>query len=208
MYCTKCGKEISDSTKFCMYCGAPVGNGASPQPETAATTSYHSDVSPEYQNKLKMFIGKNAEYYLRRFQEISAKNSKASWNWAAFFLSTYWCFYRKMYKHGAIFAGILYLCSMIPGIGTVIGGITISIVCGVLGNSFYKNHLDEKIQAAAEMGINDECFGYYALEKGRTSLASGIIFALFMQIVSLMLQLYFSMMLGSLLGGLFSGLLY
>ena len=65
MYCTKCGKEISDSTKFCMYCGAPVGNGASPQPETAATTSYHSDVSPEYQNKLKMFIGKK---YLYRFQ--------------------------------------------------------------------------------------------------------------------------------------------
>ena len=58
------------------------------------------------------------------------------------------------------------------------------------------------------MGINDECFGYYALEKGRTSLASGIIFALFMQIVNLMLQLYFSMILGSLLGGFVGGLLY
>ena len=48
MYCTKCGKEISDSTKFCMYCGAPVGNGASPQPETT-TTSYNPGVSSEYQ---------------------------------------------------------------------------------------------------------------------------------------------------------------
>ena len=95
MYCTKCGKEISDSTKFCMYCGAPVGNGASPQPETT-TTSYNPGVSSEYQNKLRMFIGKNAEYYLRRFQEISVKNSKASWNWAAFFLSTYWCFLEKI----------------------------------------------------------------------------------------------------------------
>ena len=55
MYCTKCGKEISDSTKFCMYCGAPVGNGTSPQPETT-TTSYNLGVSSEYQNKLRMFI--------------------------------------------------------------------------------------------------------------------------------------------------------
>ena len=39
-------------------------------------------------------------------------------------------------------------------------------------------------------------------------VAVNIIFALFMQIVNLMLQLYFSMILGSLLGGFVGGLLY
>ncbi len=28
MYCSRCGKEIQDNSKFCSYCGAPVGNNA------------------------------------------------------------------------------------------------------------------------------------------------------------------------------------
>ena len=42
------------------------------------------------------------------------------------------------------------------GNGTENGWNTISIVCSVIGKSFYKNELDEKNKAAAEMGINDE----------------------------------------------------
>lgn len=31
MFCSKCGREVSDQAKFCNYCGAPMGN-AQPQP--------------------------------------------------------------------------------------------------------------------------------------------------------------------------------
>lgn len=208
MYCKKCGKETSENTKFCVYCGTPVESGSNAQPGTVGAMPYSIGAPTNYQKRQRMLIGKKADYYQRRFQGITARNSKISWNWAAFFLSLYWCFYRKMYKVGAILVGILYLCGFIPGIGPMIGGVAVSIVCGILGNSFYKNYLDEKILSAAEMGLTDEIFGYYALEKGQTSLASSIILGMLMSMANLMVQLYFSMVVGNLLGEFVNNLLY
>ncbi len=54
------------------------------------------------------FIGSNALRYLNKFRRIES-GKKVGWNWAAFFLSPYWFFYRKMYKPGIIFL-TLRLC--------------------------------------------------------------------------------------------------
>ena len=54
------------------------------------------------------FIGSNALRYLQKFRKLEG-GAKATWNWAAFFLSPYWFFYRKMYKPGVIFL-TLRLC--------------------------------------------------------------------------------------------------
>lgn len=45
--------------------------------------------------ELRARIGKNADYYLRRFEEIDL-GRKAGWNWPAFFLSTAWFSYRRL----------------------------------------------------------------------------------------------------------------
>lgn len=45
----------------------------------------------------RLIIGPNAEYFLPRFRAFSKKNSKANWNWAAFFFSGVWLLYRKLY---------------------------------------------------------------------------------------------------------------
>jgi type IV pilus assembly protein PilA len=45
--------------------------------------------------QLEAAIGKNAGYYLRRFEKIDS-GRKAGWNWPAFFLSTAWFSYRNL----------------------------------------------------------------------------------------------------------------
>ena len=46
-------------------------------------------------SQLEPAIGRNADYYIRRFEKIDAGH-RAGWNWAAFFLSTAWFSYRGL----------------------------------------------------------------------------------------------------------------
>lgn len=54
------------------------------------------------------FIASSALRYLNKFRRLEG-GTKLSWNWAAFFFSPYWFFYRKMWKPGAVFL-TLRLC--------------------------------------------------------------------------------------------------
>jgi type IV pilus assembly protein PilA len=45
--------------------------------------------------QLEAAIGRNASYYLRRFEQIDS-GRRIGWNWAAFFLSTAWFSYRGL----------------------------------------------------------------------------------------------------------------
>lgn len=56
------------------------------------------------------FVQMNAVKYLQHF--FSEKMNKKSFNWAAFFFTPYWFFYRKMHKLGAIFLAITLLLSI------------------------------------------------------------------------------------------------
>ena len=69
------------------------------------------------QNDLEKFVGKNSDYYVRKFEEMQITGNKISWNWPAFFISGYWMLYRKMY----IQALIMILGSMVLGCIPFIG---------------------------------------------------------------------------------------
>lgn len=56
------------------------------------------------------FVQMNSIKYLQNF--FSGKVNKKSFNWAAFFFTPYWFFYRKLYKLGAIFLAITLLLSV------------------------------------------------------------------------------------------------
>ncbi|MEO8061542.1 MAG: pilin [Pseudomonadota bacterium] len=47
-------------------------------------------------------IGPNVEYYLPRFEEFEAGGSQLSWHWPAFFATTPWFLYRKMWLVGVL----------------------------------------------------------------------------------------------------------
>ena len=39
---------------------------------------------------LRAYIQENSDYYLTKWKEMSQRNVKTSWNWAAFFLGGWW----------------------------------------------------------------------------------------------------------------------
>lgn len=53
------------------------------------------------------FIASKPLVYINKFRKVEAH--RLSWNWAAFFFTPYWYFYRKLYKPGIIFL-TLRLC--------------------------------------------------------------------------------------------------
>lgn len=59
-------------------------------------------------NTMGAFVARDSQKYIAKFRKI-ASGKKLSFNWAAFFFSPYWFFYRKQFKPGIIFM-TLQLC--------------------------------------------------------------------------------------------------
>ena len=53
-------------------------------------------------NTMGAFLAKDSGKYIEKFRKISS-GKKLSFNWAAFFFSPYWFFYRKQWRPGVIF---------------------------------------------------------------------------------------------------------
>jgi len=106
--------------------------------------------------QVRGLIGKKDYYYIHKFNEISNKDSKISWNWCAFIFSGFWMLYRKLNKsYTALFFG-----AIIIEVGTFIGafftgGITLiflaifKIVVGLYGNVYYKKYIDKQLIASS-----------------------------------------------------------
>lgn len=58
------------------------------------------------------FIQNSAPRYIRKYMKQKKKGRKLSWNWAAFFFSPYWFFYRKLYKAGVFFLALSVALSL------------------------------------------------------------------------------------------------
>lgn len=105
------------------------------------------DVNDDYLKTL--FVGdKYQKYYQEKFNKITPKKTMSGFNIAAFFLGIIWLFYRKMYALGFIMIGVLFLIGWIEtyfninGYGSSIG---LAVMFGMLGNSFYKQHVEKQI---------------------------------------------------------------
>ena len=87
-----------------------------------------ADVSPKFsgdsaEQDLASFVGPNAGYYLERFRQIESGGS-ASWHWPAFFITSGWLLYRKMWFYAFAYIILLpvTLTLAFAALGLVIGG--------------------------------------------------------------------------------------
>lgn len=62
--------------------------------------------------RVLVFISANALRYVNKFRKIEARGG-LTWNWAAFFFSPYWFFYRKLYKLGSVFLTLRLVLSIV-----------------------------------------------------------------------------------------------
>jgi hypothetical protein len=90
----------------------------------------------------KAFIGKNAEKYIRKFKKFAEKGDKfrLTWHWPAFFFTSFWLLYRKLYIWGII-VFLLSVCGIRVGIGIGI----VNIIFAIVGNYIYYRHAKSKI---------------------------------------------------------------
>ena len=126
-------------------------------------------LTPESQKRTdyELAIGQNADYYVPKFEEFDKGGSKLGWHWPAFFVTSPWFLYRRMWGWGmgnlAYFWGILTFIGPIAlGIAAAAAGkgseisamVTVGVVIGLLllipalllpmfANALYWSHLNK-----------------------------------------------------------------
>lgn len=80
--------------------------------------------TPEDQKQIdyETAIGQNAEYYLPKFEAYDSGSSKLGWNWPAFFVTTPWFWYRKMWGWG--FANVAWFWLVLVVVMPIVMGVT------------------------------------------------------------------------------------
>lgn len=209
--CTKCGVVYRQGEKFCSTCGnlllkseqqlqydyysqqqqslnynqfqhinqtSSVNYG---QPNTNDNAYNTTNIDADMQ----VFIGKNQDYYFKKFQKFNIKNGKVSWNFASAFLGAYWYAYRKMYLIQFLYY-VIYIFT-VGFLGVLIAGLFSKahistlvvafmpflilfipcVISGIFGNYIYKSHVERHVQIARYMDAYMK--QNYLMKKGGTS---------------------------------------
>lgn len=153
MICPKCGKEYDNSVD-CPYCSS--NNFTESYNENSSYDYYSSEITDK---DLELFVGyKKSAYYLTKWYNMKMASSSVSWNWPAFFFSSIWMLYRKMYAYGFGLLGINILLNILlkdSSIGSIIS-FAISIATGILGNKLYKEYATKKIREIKNISSDTE----------------------------------------------------
>lgn len=102
-------------------------------------------------------IGPNTGYYLKHFEDLDAGGSKLGWHWPAFFVTTFWFIYRKMWLPGLLnfFWPVIsfVIGATLMAVLGVPAGIVVylllllapSIVLPMFANAIYRHHVHRLI---------------------------------------------------------------
>ncbi len=115
VFCPNCGRENPASEPVCLNCGERLynnPNGAGersampPNMQPGGFADYVIRISPDDTidgNKVSdvaEYVQLNANRYIPKFYKMEKLGKKISFNWASFFFSPYWFFFRKMHVIG------------------------------------------------------------------------------------------------------------
>jgi len=148
----------------------PIAQAVRPvQPQATINTppqvSAANETNPYDTPQVRDLIGKNADYYIRKFHGIETKSKRVPWNWSAFLNGVFWLIYRKMHKV-AVVSSVIWIAGVITFL--VLAGLSVTIswravaelsvvllfivltigwpiVMGCIGTRLYKKHIDRKI---------------------------------------------------------------
>ena len=124
---------------------------------------------------LEIFIGKNADKYLRRFQTFSRDGDdrfQLTWHWPAFFTGPIWMLYRKLY----LWALLAFLLGIFIGRIFIYGQVVLWVVWGMTGYYLYYRHAKKKAnQLVYSSSLSEEQrIGKLARQGGVNVLAATI----------------------------------
>ncbi len=211
VFCSNCGQKNLSSDKLCSNCGNSLKSiedsikRATHNIKDAITSNeaYKDFTNLNGEGFMKAdwdnndmidFVQKNNEYYIPKFKEMQDFEKNTSWNWASFFLTSNWLFYRKMYGYGAglMVANIIFAC--IPFIGWLLN-IGTNFVCGFYGNALYLKHVQKQLDSVK--GLREDVRHRAILTKGGTNLVLPLVLIFILPILVFILMFFgmtFSMM--------------
>jgi hypothetical protein len=167
----------------------PPSGAPPPPPPPPMPTVPGVAATSEQETLLRTFVGKNYEYYSRKWAEAEQKANKNTWNWAAFFLSLWWTAYRKMYRHAAIICGIIVAATIyefafgLPGFVELAIDLAIALAYGMQGNRWYKLHAEQKLRELAPTAATDEATRARVTRAGGTSSGAVVACAVLLLVV-------------------------
>lgn len=157
------------------------------------------------EQELRAFIGKGADYYLKKWQPILGGQGRrrAGFNWAAFFLPGLWFPYRKMHKAAFIFYGISLIETILeevlfvgilgkpesPFVLDFLYTIVVGIVCGAFGNIWYLSHTRKVTDEVRSKGLQEEAYFELLSKRGGTNLKKSLGFFILFLLIALVATL-------------------
>ncbi len=214
MFCSNCGTKLLENDKFCVSCGSPV----KPREGTAATVPHYAPQPPGYsghaagaesQNKgaepteedFALFVGKNADEYLRIWKE------DRRWNWPAFLFGGYWMLYRGMYLYLLVYLiAMSFMVNIVRAImfpvyyfsgGVVvvvlIANLVLQAIFALFANKIYLHQARRKIRALNSRLANfPEIREERIAAAGETSLYIPIALAVLPVLILIVTTLFYS----------------
>ncbi len=134
----------------------------------------------EWTKEQKLFLQENEAYYQRSFAAL--KSGQLSWNWAAFFLSSFWLLYRRLYLWGYLtLLGQFILGGMLQYAWPV-APLLVGLMMGLFGNRIYMGHVEQEMNRVRRLSRFNRKIEYS--DKGGVrigqALAMGILSGLFL----------------------------
>ena len=126
---------------------------------------------------LRVFVGSKADYYVEKWTPLLKSSGRgAGFNWAAFFLTSFWLPYRKMYVITTILYAIILLDTIVEQMlfvdSGLIVGLLVGIICGAYGNRWYLSHARKVISDVVAQGFEEQAALEILSQRGGTSLGS------------------------------------
>jgi len=129
---------------------------------------------------IRLFVQKNADYYIAKWKVMASSESKISWNWAAFMFTATWMGYRKMFLYAFLYI-LINLTTLIPFIGFILW-ILLWVGMGLYGNYLYGKKTYETLVMLKTKYPEEDEFKRLVVKEGGTSIG-GVVLVILMGIV-------------------------
>jgi hypothetical protein len=139
-------------------------------------------------NEVHLFVDKNADYYIEKWEGSRNPRKHAGWNWAAFFAGIFWMGYRKMYSTILILVTISLAINIVllfvnPEFIRPINSL-LSFIIGLFGNAFYYNHMRKEIRKIKSSSKSEDADVYFSKCGGASWAGVGVTFLIFIVYVT------------------------
>ncbi|WP_244850071.1 DUF2628 domain-containing protein [Caballeronia sp. SL2Y3] len=141
--------------------------------EQAAPETDTRPASFQLDRDMALFVGKNIDYYSRKWVIQNPRTSKLTWNGAAFLLGPVWLVYRKMHWQAAAYIAIAVACtvatsSLSDGINHALS-YAFPVTMGFSGNLIYLAHVEKVRKKVSDSPLPAEIRDAELVRRGGTN---------------------------------------